>query len=69
MTRPSKTTLLLILAAAAWIAWFALALETQHRRSQLLVPADYQRCIKINPGPLAPPPRRLPGRGPVTEIA
>lgn len=66
--RPSKTTLLLMLAAAAWIAWFAAAVETQHRRSHLLVPADYQRCITINPGPLKPRPR-LSGGGPVSEIA
>lgn len=67
--RPSKTTLLLMLAAAAWITWFATALEVQHRRTQLLVPADYQRCVTVITGPLKPPPRPMHGSGPISEIA
>jgi hypothetical protein len=53
-----KTTILLTIAALAWITWFVTAMWVQERQQALaLVNADFPLCVTVRPGPMGPPHR------------
>lgn len=54
-----RTTVFLIIASIAWIAWLVSALAIEKHREGLqgatLYRADYPMCVTVHPPPITPP--------------